>query len=370
MKQVFLTYFLLCCIGINMAEAYDLEFETNAKLRALYSHSKLDEKTQKNNHFPMFSKIESVIRYNQSDSLSYNLYADLQAKLSDTIENLNQGYWGEQLYASVFSKYGDFYFGQMQNVGAMLSVTNSGLSVWQSTPIEISDFIHNPNWQQKNKTKYYATLTSTVPNTDGSSLKFSYLTPEYKGTTLGFGFTPKVNSGDSLVSKFAQYDNNSAYSVALYKFFEFDNMQADFYFSFADYEHSHTEYASGLSFYYKGWSVFASYLKTQTKGSDKPITTVTKSENKKAYFDDFRDSTAYNLGLSYEFAYLTSSLSYFDSYSKNTQAHNRIINLHNSLKFDKNYALYLGCAYADFVGSNAQKSNKGYAIYTGIEFEF
>ena len=370
MKQVFLISFFIFSIGINSAFAGNFEHETNLKLRALYGYATLDDNNQKHNHFPLFSKIDNTLGYVQSDSLSFNLHTSLQIKNSDTTENFNQGRWGEEVYASVFSDYGDFYIGQMQNAGAQLSITDSNLSVWTATPLEITDFMHNPNWQQNGKTKYYATLTSTVPNTDGSSIKFTYLTPEYKGTTLGLSITPKVNAADSLISKFASYHNNSAYSVSLYKFHEFNSAQADIYLSFSDYEHSHSEYAAGFSFYRKGWSIFASYLKTETKGSDKPITVNTQSKNQKAYFDDFRDSTAYKLGVSYEFAFLTSTLSYFDSYSKNTSATNRIINLHNSIKFDKNYALYLGLAHTDFKAVEQKNNNKGYAIYTGIEFEF
>ena len=114
-----------------------------------------------------------------------------------------------------------------------------------------------------------------------------------------------------------------------------------------------------------------SYLESKTKNSDKPINRFTLSKNKKAYFDDFRNSTAYNLSVSYEFAFLTSTLSYFDSFSKNTKAYNRIINLHNSAKFDKAYSLYFGLAYAQFKGvEDSIKGNKGLALYTGVQFEF
>ena len=367
---IFFSFFIICLIT-DIAYANNLNYEINSQFRALYGYTEPDNTyEQSRNNFLLFGNINSKLSYQQNDTLSFNLHAAIKASASTYLENLNQGHWGEEVYVSMLSDYGDFYFGQMPNAASELSVTNSNLSVWQSTPANIVDFIENPNWKQNGKTKYYATLPSTAPDTDGSSLKFSYFTPEFKGTTLGLSYTPKYNANDSLISKFSSYGGKSAYSVALYNYQEFRSSDADFYISFSDYKNSHTEYGAGFSFYHKGWSLFASYLKTETQNSDKPISTQTSSKNKKAYFDDFRDSTAYNVGVSYEFAFFTSTLSYFDSYSKNTKAHNRIINLHNSIKFDKNYAIYLGFAHTDFRSYDQEDSNKGFATYAGIQFEF
>ncbi len=370
-KIVFLSY-LLALFGFDTATAANVEYNTSAKLRALYGYTEpanAFKKTQNKNNFPLFGYLSQKISYQKSDTLSFNLHGSLTTQASNSIENLNQGHWGEEIYASVFSDVGDFYIGQMENAAAKLSVTNALLPVWQPLPVNITDFIENPNWRQKKRTKYYNTFTSTIPNTDGSSFKFLYITPEYYNTTLGFSYTPSVNSADSLISKFSSYHNKSAYSVAVYHRLETNSFDTDFYISMSDYKNSHTEYGTGISFYRKGLTVYASYLKSEVKNSDKPITKSNKSKNKQAYFDDFRKSTAYNLGISYEFAFLTSTLSYFNSYSQNTKARNRIINLHNSIKFDKKYTLYLGCGYTDFKKFNGNLGNKGFSAYTGVEFE-
>ena len=373
MKLCVVTYIFLFLASIGTAVAENFDYEFDANFRALYGYTHPADEfkpNQKRNRFPLFASVNNKLSY-EYDDVSFNIYANLKATASNSVENLNQGHWGEEIYVSVFSDYGDFYLGQMENAASQLSVTNSDLSIWQISAMEITDFIENPNWQQKNKTKYYATLVSTTPNTDGSSFKVSYLTPEYKNTTLGFSYTPENNATDSLISKFSSYSGNGAYSLALYNYHDFDYFETDFYASFSDYENSHQEYGVGFSAYRKGWSIFASYLKSKTSSSDKPINEVAKSENQKAYFDDFRSSTAYNFGISYEFAFFTSTLSYFDSYSHNTEAYNRIVNLHNSIKFDKNYAVYLGCAYATFKpAEQTEKANKGFSAYTGIQFEF
>lgn len=373
MKRFVFICFLLLLSFSYPVNAGSIEYNTSAKLRMLYGYNFPAEsfkENQKRSHIPLYANVESNISY-KTDNVEIGLFGKFESKISDNTDNMNQGHWGEEFYLSIFSEFGDFYAGQMPNAAAMNAVTKPNIAVWQPDNDEITDFINNPNWFQKNKTKYYTTLTSTIPDTDGSALKFAYFTPEYKSTSIGFSFTPNNNATNSLISKFSSYADKSSYTVSLYNHQEFDFFDTEFYMSFSDYENSHSEYGMGFSFYRKGWTFLASYLESKTKNSDKPINRFTLSENKKAYFDDFRNSTAYNLSVSYEFAFLTSTLSYFDSFSKNTKAYNRIINLHNSAKFDKAYSLYFGLAYAQFKGvEDSIKGNKGLALYTGVQFEF
>lgn len=366
---------LMSMFFISDAIANNFEYDTNFALRALYGYFEPAKKFNDNinhNHFPLSANFNNKLNYLIDSETEFALNINLKAQTGHNLDNLNQGHWGEEVYISTFSKYGDFYLGQMDNSSVILGINKANLNIWQFTPTDMVNFAFNPNWSQKNKTKYYATLDSTLSDTDGSSLKFVYLTPEYKNTTLGFTFTPENNANDGLASKFSSYYGKSSYTVSLHNYQEFNFADAEFYLSYADYKDSHFEYAGGFLLYRKGWSLFGSYRKTNTSSSDKPIAKVDKSANRLAYYDGFRKSEAYNLGISYEFAYITSTFSYFDSFSNKTRAKNRIYNLHNSLKFDKNYALYLGFAYVDFISDNGKKTdgNKGFAAYTGVEFKF
>lgn len=375
MKKIVFFSILIIFLNIGQAYAKNFEYNTDIELRALYGYFEPAEKFKNNtnrNHAPLYGDLKNKLTYIANSDLEVEFNANLKAQTGNNLDNLNQDHWGEEVYIGAFSKYGDFYFGQMENSSAMLGINKANLKIWQPTPTDIVNFAANPNWSQKNKNKYYATINSTLSNTDGSALKFVYLTPEYKNTTLGFTFTPENNADDGLISKFSSYYGKSSYTVSLHNYQEFDYTDAEFYLSYADYKNSHFEYAGGFLLYRKGWSLFGSYRKTNTSSSDKPIAKVDKSANRLAYYDGFRKSEAYNLGISYEFAYVTSTFSYFDSFSNKTRAKNRIYNLHNSLKFDKNYALYLGFAYVDFISDNGKKldGNKGLAAYTGVEFKF
>ena len=375
MKKIVFLSIISLFLSPSISKAEQFEYDTNFTLRALYGYfepAKKFEKQIKRNHIPALANLENKVTYIANDDLEFSFNTNIKAKSGNNLDNLNQGHWGEEVYINAFSQYGDFYFGQMENSSVMLGINKADLKIWQTTPTDITDFAFNPNWNVNGKTKFYATLNSTLSDTDASALKFVYLTPEYKNTTLGVTYTFENNATDSLISKFSPYYKKSSYTISLYNYQEFNFADTQFYASFADYKDSHFEYAGGFLLYRKGWSLFGSYRKTNISSSDTPITDYNKSINCLAYYDGFRKSEAYNLGISYEFAYVTSTFSYFDSSSNVSKAQNRIYNLHNSLKFDKNYALYLGFAYVDFTSDDGVNinGNKGLAAYTGLQFEF
>ena len=362
---------LLFLFPLN-AFADGLVYEYGASSRALGGYFYPKEKVyhdQNRAHAPVFGNINGSITYNFSYTTSLKLATELEAKASSHLDNLNQGRWGEEVFAKFSSSFGDFYVGQMENPAAMLGVTKPNLSVWQITPLEVTDFTGSTNWRQHNRTKYYNTLTSTLINTDGSSFKISYLTPEINGTTLAVGFTPENNANDGLTSKFSPYYGKSSYQIALYNYHDFDTVQTEVYAAFADFDKSHREYGAGFSIYRKGLTLFSSFRQTETSSSDYKITATDTSKNTLAYFDAFRNGFAFNAGLSYEFAFLTSTLTYFESKADNVDMRNRIITLHNSIKPYKHLGFYLGAGFAD-LENEIDGNAKGPFAYAGIELTF
>ncbi len=371
-KAFVLVFFLLASFN---AAAEKFEYEYGGTLRGLAGYNFLAQTYQSGQnrfHAPLYGDVKNAFSYHFNEDMFLKISAGLKAKTGSNLDNFNQGRWGEEVYGQFSSAYGDFYIGQMPNAATMLGVTRPNLPIWQPAPAELVDFINNPNWQQHNRRKYYNTLTSTAVDTDGSSFKFSYLTPEFAGTTLAVTYTPENNTNDSLTSKFSPYYKESAYSITLYNQHSFDFGDTEIYFTFADFEKSHQEYAGGISFYRKGWTAFASYRQTEITGHDFPIATQNVSANMPAYFDGFRNGYAWNAGLAYEWALVTSTISYFESQSDDTQAANRIINWHTSIKPYKHLGFYFGMGYADFRAGKMQNEsgNRGGFGYAGAEISF
>lgn len=362
--------FLTALLLPAAAFAGSFEYEYGGTLRAVAGYTEPSGNFlsgQNRFHAPMNGKLSGAAVYNFNDTTSFKFGAELKAKTGSNLDNLNFGHYGEEVYGKLQTAYGDFYAGQMQNPAALLSVVQPNLSVWQISPTEAVDFIENPNWQQHNRRKYYSTLTSAQINTDGSSFKLAYFTPEFAGTTLAFGFTPQNNANDGLTSKFAPYYDQSAYHIALYNSHEFSFADTEFYLAYADFNHSHREYAGGVSVYQQGFTLFAAYR--QTESYDHAIADTNISSNQPAYYDAFRNGFAFTGGVSYEFALLTANLSYFEAKADNLPARTRLVTLHNSIKPYKHLGFYLGGGYAEFKDVNARE-NRGPLVYGGVEISF
>lgn len=363
---LFLTAFLLPMA----ANASNVKYEYGGALRTAAGYADPSGNFlsgQNRFHAPMNGNLNGAAIYNFNDNTSFKLGLELKAKTGSNSDNLNFGHYGEEVYGKLQTAYGDFYVGQMQNPAALLGVVQPNLAIWQISPTEVADFMENPNWQQHNRRKYYSTLTSAQINTDGSSFKFAYFTPEFAGTTLALGFTPENNANDGLTSKFSPYYNRSAYHIALYNSHEFGFADTEFYLAYADFNHSHREYAGGISVYRRGLTLFAAYR--QTESYDHAITDTSLSANLPAYYDAFRNGFAVSGGASYEFALLTSALSYFEAKADNLPARTRLITLHNSIKPYKHLGFYLGGGYAEFTDAEHHE-NRGPLVYGGLEISF
>ena len=348
------------------AQGFETDWSLTARALSGYEFSNhTDRNVQKKYAFPAYGKISADLLYRFDEETSLGLYTKLLGQSGVNLDNLNQGTWGEEVYGSFHSAYGDFELGQMPNVAATLAVTRPDFATWQPLSQDLADFIRNPNWAHHKHQKFYATLTSTVADADGSALKFSYYTPEWQGLTLALSVTPETNANDGLVSKFAPYHKESATTAAVYHNHDFGLFQSDAYLSYADYERSHQDYAGGLSLYRKGWTLFGLYRETDASSAAPVVSSA-------LYDDGWRDARAWNAGVGYAFFYWNTSVSYFESKAKKGGACSRIWNWHNGFKFHQNYAFYAGLAYADYEPNreSVKKSVNGYVGYLGLELNF
>lgn len=347
------------------AGTFQYNYSSTARLSGSYDFD--DSKTDS----PAFGNFKNSLQYNINNQTFFKLSAAVSVQSGTYLDNLNQGKWGEEIYGQYESAYGSFYVGQMPNSAQMLSVDRPNLSIWQAQPLEIASFIQNPNWRQHNRQKYYNTLTSTLPNAEGSSFKISFQTPEFYNTVLGLTYVPQNDANDGLTSKFAPYADKTAYIGALYHHQEFSWFDSEFYLSFADYQQSHQEYAGGISLYRKGWTWFASYRQTEITGHDTPIAKIGSGQNHPAYYDGWRNGKAWNSGIGYEFALFNMVVSYFESRANQGGARNRIFNWQNTVKINQYFDIYAGAAYVDFKAcrDDDSQNKRGPAVYIGIEFK-
>jgi len=352
-KYLFLFSFLML---VPVANAGEYFYDYSGVANGFYGYSHYSHKYRrdyKHNHTPVSAEIYTSAGYQFDNEDIIKLGADLQIAGGKEIEDYNQGTWGENLYASYFSEYGELSVGQIYNAAYQLAVGAPSVGAFRVNNSPITDFIANPNWQRHSKITSYRTLNSTFLNTDADAFKFSYITPEFYHSKVALSYTPDSYSKAGLINKHSRYDNRSSYSAGLYNDFDLDYVEIETSFGYAYNRKNNQEISAGLSLYRKGWTLGGSYRKSFTSSDDYKLNLQT-SDYTPYYFDGYRRSQAFNVGLSYEIGPFTTGLSYFASYADKTDNKDKILTFANRFAFNKYLAM----------------GNHGYAVISGVELNF
>lgn len=363
MKKKFL--FFVFYMYSTSVYAGTLGIDYSLSLNNYYGYTEYQEKYKnqhKSNNLNTSFDLYARAFYEINSSYMFALTGDFIIDSAKKVENYNQGKWGEEVYASLDSPYGELIVGQNYNIAYKFAVGAPRIGNYRTNNTDLVNFITNPNWYKKGKKTSYKTLNSTYINTDGNSMKASYVTPEFLGIKLGISYVPETYSQSGLVSKNASYKDKSAYILGAYGAWDILGYELETSLGFADYDKNDKEYSAGASLYRKGWTLGASFRKTN---ADKKIYAV----NRDNLFDAYREGRAYNIGLSYEIGPFTAGVSYFDSKANDAKNHDKIIAFSNSYEYNKYLTFSLTLAHLEAKGNNTDVKNnsKGYAGIIGLE---
>lgn len=357
--------FVLMLITIS-APAWAGSWETDyeASLGGFYGYTDYAKpyKKHKQNNLNSVLNLSGAATYEFNHRYATSLVGHLAVDSAKKVENYSQGVWDEVFYALTETPYGDVYIGQNDNVAYAFSVGAPNIGSYHINNTELVNFINNPNWYKRGKKAAYKTLNSTYINTDGASMKASYVTPQFWGIKLGATYVPETYSQSGLVAKKAEYKDEDAYILGAYGAWDVLGYELETSLGFADFHKNDKEYSAGISIYRKGWTLGASYRKTETNKNDYAL-------NKENLFDAYREGRAYNIGISYAIGPFTTGLSYFDSKAEKTKNHDKIISFSNSYEYNKNVTFSLTVAHLQAKGENKETNNnsKGNAFILGME---
>lgn len=368
MKRKYLTT-VLCFISFPVW-AGEFFYDASLVADSFYGYSRYAEKYRpyhKNNHTPSAAEIYTVGGYRFNDDLSFKLGVDLQASDAKEVEDYNHGKWGENVYGTLQSSYGELSVGQVYNAAYQLAVGAPRVGAFRVNNSPISDFIANPDWQRHSRVASFRTLNSTYLNTDADAPKISYTSPEFYRTKMAVSYAPDSYSQAGLINKDSRYDNRSSYAAGLYNQQEWADFEIETSLGYAYNHRNNQEISAGLSVYRKGWTLGGSYRKSFTSSGDYALNF---GDNLPYYFDGYRRGQAFNIGLSYEFGPLTTGLSYFAASADKTDNKDKIVTWANKIEVHKYVSLYLAAAYAEYSGGrNIKDNNRGYAFISGLEIE-
>ena len=357
---------IIClCLLPLVSRADSIEYDFDASLNSYYgytdyakSYNKLYKQNNLNSSLNLFGRIS----YEFKDEYTSSLIGYFMVDTAKEVENYNQGIWGEEVYLLNETPFGEISVGQDSNVAYKFAVGAPNVGCMHINNTELVNFINNPNWYKKGRKASYKTLNSTYINTDGASFKVNYITPEFMGIKIGATFVPETYSQSGLVSKKAAYKDEKAYILGAYGTWNIMDYELETSLGFADYKKNDKEYSLGLSIYHKGWTLGASYRKTEINSND-------YAPNKVTLYDAYRKGEAYNVGVSYTFGPLTSGVFYFDSKSDISRNHDEIVSFSNSFQYNKHTTVSLTMAHMLSKGENKDIKNnsKGYAFILGLE---
>ena len=357
MQKTLLIIMLVLMSCTAKAKGFDTDLSLNLNNYYGYTHyTKPSPRIYKNNNFNSSLDVYSRITYNINSDYKASLIGYIMADTAKEIENYNQGIWGEEFFTLFETPMGDISIGQDYNVAYNFSVGAPRIGNYKINNSYLSNFITNPNWYKKDSKMIYKTLNSTYINTDGSSLKINYTTPEYKGIKLGFTYIPQVYAQNGLVAKNSPYKDSSAYVLGANGFWKVLGYEVETSLGYAVFEEIDKELSAGINVYRKGWTIGASYKKTN-KDNKYAI-------NQTTLYDGYRNGSAYNIGFSYEIGPFTTGVSYFSSKSDDFDNSDTIISFSNSYQYNKYTALSLTFAHQKSIDS---KTTKGNAFILGLE---
>lgn len=350
---------VLFCLVSSFAKAGEWNYNIEGQAQGLYGYTDI----KKHNHGVGKGYISASAEYKFTGEnvLSFNL--NLMAGIDKELQDYNQGRWGEEAYMVYDSVYGQLMLGQIYNVASLFHNGVSMVGAFSNNS-DIVDFLVNPNWRRTSKQTYFATLNSTDINTDGVAPKINYISPEYKGTAIGFSYMPDSYNRRGLINKHANYAHEDGFVGAIYNDADFDYFTSQASLGYAQYHGNDKELSLSLRLSRGNWNIGGGYRKTYIDGDNKSK----PQYGLKDYFDDYREGKSWNIGIGFEFGPIQSSLSYFESSSDNTDNQNKIVAFSNQYQLNEYIDLYLATAYVDYENNNESKS--GYALVSGIGVKF
>lgn len=377
MKKTAITAFLvLPFITPSLAFAGDFDFEHEVHSRFYYGVMDTNKKASNNNMANRAvnrNDIRLKLSYDFSNDYKITIINDSAAifRQHDSRYDHN-GEWRFYTYGNIDSPYGRFSAGENFNVAHQFHKGATDFS-----PIGVGDtnltwFLSNHNWKNGKDSVSFKTPKSTAIMEDGRAFKASYITPKLGNTLFGFTYTPDSPSRRGLTSRYNTYERDDAYVVAMHNEWELDF--GDLYTSvgYGLFNRTDKVLSLGTTLTTGGWTFAAGYRKSYVDGNKNPITTVSTDPRRPAFFDNYRESQAWDFSVGYKIGPLKTSLAYLHTKADNTPNQDDIVMLTNTYALNKWFDVYAIGGYINSKGIDKQDANrnKGYAGIVGLGINF
>ncbi|MBO7244972.1 MAG: porin [Alphaproteobacteria bacterium] len=270
------------------------------------------------------------------------------------------------------SQFGTIQIGYTKNAANQLHKGAMDIS-----PLGIDDsnatyFLSNSNWSGGFKSTAYYTPNATTILTDGRAPKITYITPKIAGFKLGASYTVHNANRRGTTSRYVDYETNEdGYTFAAQKeFILSEKSKILTSLGYGVFNETDKEISFGSQYHYASFNTGIGYKKSYIDGTKNPIATQKVNNYLPAYFDNFRESNAYNISAGYNWEKFKTNIAYLFSEAENTRHQNSLYIWSNVYQITDEVELYGILSHLNFKGETKKKDNEGCALIFGVGYRF
>jgi hypothetical protein len=369
MKRFLLTTLILLLTPHHLHAKW--QFSTNGLAGLYYGVTTAKEENKYPNRWVVRNDTSLKADYHFNSQHKAGIHASTTIMFRQDDTNRRGGEYRFYPYITDSSKLGEFYLGYTYNAAYMLHKGAKDITFLKIDDSNATYFLSNPNWNNGYKSTLYATPKSTSIMTDGRAPKFTYITPSSNNSRIGFSYTPDNANRRGMVSRYTNYQTKEdGYSFGVQQKWQLDNSTLYFSGGYGIFNETDKEASIGLSWEYKNFNIATGFKKAYIDGTKNPISTTSINSHLPAYFDNYRESNAWNISLGYNWDNFKTNIAYLNTKSANTRHQDNLILWSNVYSLDKHTELYLTTSYLNIHGLKPEKDNRSYGLISGIGWKY
>ncbi len=370
MKKLIILIFLLSICPI-IVYAGTWKFDASGLAGGYYGVSETKEENKYPNRWVLRAdtSLKADYEFNQNHSLGLHASTTIMFRQDD--KNRRGGEYRFYPYIIDKNNLGEFYLGYTYNAAYMLHKGAQDITFLKIDDSNATYFLSNPNWNNGYKSTFYATPKSTSIMNDGRAAKFTYILPYKDSLKIGFSYTPQNEHRRGMVSRYVDYETNEdGYSFGLQK--KWQLCHSKFYTSlgYGIFNETDKELSIGLTFEYNNFNIATGYKKAYVDGNKNSISTSRINEYLPAYFDNYRESTAWNISIGYKWDNYKTNIAYLNTKAENTRHQDNLILWSNVYSYNKYLDIFLSATYLNTHGLVSDNDNRGYGVISGIGIKY
>ncbi len=366
----YLIYIALLFIPINTNAGY-WNFNANGLTGLYYGFSETKEKNKYPNRWVIRGDTSLKANYNFNKSHKLGIHASTTIMFRQDDTNRRGGEYRLYPYLIDSSNYGEFYLGYTYNVAYMLHKGAQDITFLKIDDSNATYFLSNPNWNNGYKSTFYATPKSTSIMNDGRAPKFTYITPSISGTKFGFSYTPDNAHRRGMVSRYTNYQTTEdGYSWGAQKKWNLNSSNIYLSSGYGIFNKTDKEASIGIVWEYKNFNIGSSFKKAYIDGHKNPISTIRVTPNLPAYFDNYRESKAWNISAGYQWDKIKTNIAYLNTQAQQTRHQDNLFIWSNIYSINKYIDLFLVGTYLNTHGLETKDDNRGYGIISGMGWKY